>query len=84
MRVIDEGQAPGERWRVVQRPEGDYALEQVFTPANPALPRSWRVTPLAQQEIWDKYPSEAPLSYRPYPREPAPWWYRLFWGVDSR
>lgn len=84
LREVDTGERPGVRWRVVQDMErGDYALQEIFTPDNPTLPRQWRSTPLDQIEVWRRYPAEAPRSFVPYARRRAPWWYRLFWGVDT-
>lgn len=87
-RVIDEGvDGPFKqhRWRIVEWAPSEYALQEIFTPDDPRAPRSWKQTPLDRREVWERYPAEVGmLSYRPYPRKPAPWWYRLFWGVDSR
>jgi len=64
-RVIDEGHEHLEGsvrrdWRVVEWAPDDYRLQEIFSPAERRLQRTWRVTPLDSADVWRQHPSEAP------------------------
>ena len=78
MRVIDEGGAPPNQWRLVECGRR-YILQQRFI-APGGVP-AWAERELDTSEVWGRYPAEQPSSmqWREQPRR-RPWWARVLGG----